>query len=87
MGHSIRDAVWDGAGGDVAFDCGQHFSGKVGAEFFVGVASEPCAQVLVGHAVGQVLAQQTFNGFGDEWGRASVAHGAGDCSVLADRSS
>jgi hypothetical protein len=37
----------------------------MGAEFVVGVAAEPGAQILVGLAVGEVLAQQALDGFGN----------------------
>ena len=75
---SVRHAVRDGTGGDVALDCSPHFTGKMGAELVVGMTAEPGAQIFIGHTVGQILAQQAFNGFGDKGRRASIADGARD---------
>src|ERR1700691_5093187 len=83
---SICYAVRNWAGGDVALDCCQHLTGKMCAELVVGVTVEPGAQIFVRHTVGQILAQQPFNGFGDKRRGASIAHSARDGSVLSDRS-
>jgi len=74
------------AGGHIAFNRRQDFAGEMGAEFVVGMAAEPGAKILFRMPVGQVLAQQALNGVGNERGGAAVANGAGDGSVLADRS-
>ena len=47
---------------------------------------EPGAQVFVGLAARQVVAQQALDGFGHERRGAAIADRAGDGSVLADRS-
>jgi hypothetical protein len=47
---SVADAVWNCGGGEIAFYCGEGLSGKLGAEFVVGVAAEPAAQIFFGLA-------------------------------------
>jgi hypothetical protein len=53
---SIRRSVRHAAGRQVAFHRRQSLASKLGAEFVVGVAAEPCAKVLFGLAAGQVVA-------------------------------
>src|SRR5271165_233216 len=56
----------------------------MGAEFIVGMTTEPGAQVFVGYAVREVLAQQAFNCLWDQRRRAAIAYSASDRGVLAN---
>src|SRR5271169_4959148 len=56
------------------------------AEFVVGVAAERGAEVLFGLTVGEIFAQQAFDGFGDQRRGAARADGARYGGVLADGS-
>ena len=82
---SVGHAVGYAGGGQVAFDRGKNFTGEMGAEFVVGVAAEPCAKILCGLAIGQVLAQQALDGFGNQRCRAAIADRARDGGVLCRR--
>src|ERR1700677_912981 len=55
------------------------------AELIVGMAAEPGAEILIGHSVGKVFAQQAFDGFGNERRWAAIANGPRDRRVLAYR--
>src|SRR5579863_7452975 len=75
------------AGGrEIAFDGGQYFAGKVGAEFIVGVAHEPGAKVFIRLASDHVLAEQALDSFGNERRGAAIADWTRNGSMLADRS-
>jgi hypothetical protein len=85
MGNSsIVDAVWDGAGREIAFYRGEHLSGKTSPKFVVAVAAEPRAQVFVECALSQVFPKQALNRFGNERSGASITDRARDSRVLAD---
>ncbi len=73
-------------GGQVAFDGGQYFASQMSAEFIVGVAQKPGAQVFIGIAADHVVAQQALDGLRNERRGAAIADRARDGCVLTDRS-
>jgi hypothetical protein len=54
---SLRHAVRNRCGGQIALYSGKNLTGKMRAEFVVGVATEPGAEILVGDAGCEILAQ------------------------------
>ena len=85
---SVGCRMMNAAGGQIALNrrwC-DGLSREISAQFVVGVASEPGAQILIGFARGQVLAKQASHGFGNLGGWRAVADRARDAGVLADRS-
>ena len=66
MVSSVGNGVGHAAGGQIAFHRRENFSGKMGAEFVVGMAGKPGAKIFFASASRQILAQQALDGFGNE---------------------
>jgi hypothetical protein len=81
---SIGNCVRNGTRRNIAFGRGDRFPGEITAELVLSMAAEPGAKIFAKIAARQIFPKQTFNGFGYERRRASIADRACDPSVLAD---
>ena len=66
------------SGRQVALDGGKKFSGKVRAEFVVGMPGKPCAQIFFRLAAGEIVAKQALDRFRDQRRGAAKADRARD---------
>ena len=77
-------AAGDASLGQIAGDWINDVSGKVVAQFRIGVARKKLPKIFTGVSIGEILPQKTLDGFGHFGGEAAIADRARNRLMEAD---